>query len=311
MGLRVLRLQRGRHRPLTTLVFYPATEASPVDRGRLAALLTTPAGVRDVAGTRHGTAADASRNGRHARRRPVTGKGIGADGRTLRAQNRRAYATAGARPAAGRFPLIIFSHGLSSSPERFAPALAGWASAGFVVVAPTYPYTSEFTHDYRREDFARQPADARFVLERALRLDGTPGDPLRGRIDTDRIAAVGHSAGGYTTSGLFTAGHDPRLRAGVILAGWAAPGAFAGTPATMLFMQGVADPVVPMATSRAAFDRVLWPKAYLLMRRNSHGTYLRPGDFGFPLMWTTVTDFLRWTLMGDTAARDRLPGPAN
>ena len=293
VGLRVLPLRRGRHRPLTTLIFYPAA-SSNADRHRLAALLGK---LRDrTVVRRHKGGARSSAE-------------FTADGRIRRADSRRAYAKAGARVAAGRFPLILFSHGMSSSPERYAATLAGWASAGFVVVAPTYPYTSEFTHDYRREDVVRQPADARYVLRRAQRLDVTPGDPLRGRIDTDRMAAVGHSAGGYTTSGLFAAGHDPHLRAGVILAGWAAPGAFGGAAATMMFMQGEADPVVPMSVSRAAYDRVPWPKAYLLMRRNSHGTYLRPGDVGFPLMWSTVTDFLRWTLTGDRVARDRLPAP--
>jgi dienelactone hydrolase len=210
-------------------------------------------------------------------------------------------------PASGRFPLVLFSHGLSGSPERYAAALSSWASAGFVVVAPTFPYTSEFTTHFRRRDIVNQPDDVRFVLEQVRRLDVRPGDPLRGRIDLDRIAAVGHSAGGYTTSGLFVAGHDPRIRAGVIMAGWRARGAFAGPRATMLFLQGTADPVVPMAVSRAAYDRVPWAKTYLLLRRNSHATYLRPGEIGYPLMDSTVINFLRWTLDGDQAAHRRLP----
>jgi dienelactone hydrolase len=211
-------------------------------------------------------------------------------------------------PAAGRFPLVLFCHGLSGSPERYAATLAGFAAAGFVVVAPTFPHTSEFTEDFRRSDIARQPADARFVLARMRRLDRTPGDPLRRRIDTDRVAVIGHSAGGYTVTGLLTAGHDPRLRAAVVMAGWAAPGAFAGPPATMLFVQGTADPIVPVAVSREVYHRVPWPKSYLLLRRDSHATYLKPGDIGYRRMRSVVTDFLRWTLDGDQAAGRRL-GP--
>ncbi|GIM92538.1 alpha/beta hydrolase [Paractinoplanes toevensis] len=218
-----------------------------------------------------------------------------------------ASARAGLAPATGRFPLVLFSHGLSGSPERYAPALAAFAAAGFVVIAPTYPNTSEFAVRFRRADIVRQPADARFVLSRVLRLNYTAGDPLWHRIDAEHIAAVGHSAGGYTTTGLFTAGHDPRLRAGVVMAGWAAPGAFAGAPASMLFLQGTADPVVPMAVSRAAWKQVPWPKAYVLLRRNSHSTYLQPGDLGYPTMKSTVIDFLRWTLNGDESAAHRLP----
>jgi fermentation-respiration switch protein FrsA (DUF1100 family) len=145
------------------------------------------------------------------------------------------------------------------------------------------------------------------VIAEIRRLDSTPGDPLAGHIDTTRIAAIGHSAGGYTTAGLFTAGHDPSLKAGVIMAGWLAPGAFAGPPASMLFLQGTADPVVPEAVSRLVYDRVPWSKSYLLLRRNSHATYLRPGQIGYALMESTVIDFLRWTLDGNRAARARLP----
>lgn len=211
------------------------------------------------------------------------------------------------KPARGRFPLVLFSHGLSGSPQRYAAMLSGWAAAGFVVVAPIYPHTSEFTTSFRRRDIVNQPADARYVLNQVQRLNATPGDPLRGHLDIDRVAAVGHSAGGYTTMGLFTARHDPRLRAAVVMAGWLPPGVFAGPPATMLFLQGSADPVVPAAVSRAAYARVPWPKAYMLLRRNSHATYLRPGERGYALMESTVLNFLRWTLKRDQAAGRRLP----
>jgi hypothetical protein len=91
------------------------------------------------------------------------------------------------------------------------------------------------------------------------------------------------------------------------MAGWAAPGAFAGPPATVLFLQGTADPIVPVARSRATYARVPWPKSYLLLRRDSHATYLRPGGRGYVRMRSTVIDFLRWTLTGDQEASHRLP----
>ncbi|HET6533527.1 MAG TPA: hypothetical protein VFH03_23315 [Actinoplanes sp.] len=214
----------------------------------------------------------------------------------------------GAAPALGRFPLVLFSHGLHGSPERYEPAAAGWASAGFVVALPAYPYTHAGTTDFRRRDIRNQPADADYVIRKVRRLAGTAGDPLSGRIDGGRVAAVGHSAGGYTTNGLFTAGHDPRLRAGVVLAGWMAPGAFHGPPATMLFIHGDSDPVVPEQRGRAAYDRVPWPKAYVLLPRNHHAAYMLPGNRGFPEMESLVTDFLRWTLRGDEAAGARFAG---
>ena len=221
----------------------------------------------------------------------------------------RSGARPGLPPAPGRFPLVLFSHGLTGSPKRYAAILTRWAAAGFVIAAPTYPYTSEFTAHFRRGDIVHQPADAGYVLDRIRALDRRPRDPLRGHIDGDRVAAVGHSAGGYTTSGLFRAGHDPRLRAGVIMAGWRAPGAFAGPPATMLFLQGTADPVVPVAVSRAAYERVPWPKRYVLLRHNSHATYLRPGDPGYRRVSALVIAFLRETL-GSGIVATRPPTPS-
>ncbi len=283
VGLRVLPLRRGADRPLPTLVFYPAADrpgSATADAGK--------------AGTDRRPADHVFLVRADARHRmPRTPPAIM---RQVRRHGTLTHAALGGPPAAGRFPLVVFSHGLSGSPEWCAAALAAWASAGFVVAAPTFPYTSEFARKYRRGDIVNQPDDVRFVLERVRRLDVTAGDALRGRIDGDRVAAVGHSAGGYTTSGLFTAGHDPRLRAGVIMAGWAAPGAFAGPPADMLFVHGTADPVVPVRTGRAAYERVPWPKSYVLMRRVSHANYLRPGHPGFRRATSAVTTFLRRTL---------------
>jgi dienelactone hydrolase len=210
-----------------------------------------------------------------------------------------------AGPAAGRFPLVLFSHGLHGSPERYTPAAASWAAAGFVVALPAYPHTSTDARDYRRKDIRRQPADAAYVIGKVRDLDRRAGDPLAGRIDGDHVGAVGHSAGGYTTTGLFTPGHDPRLRAGVVLAGWRAPKAFGGPPATMLFIHGDSDPVVPVAEGRAAYDAVPWAKSYVLLPRNHHAAYMLPGNRGFPEMESLVTDFLRWTLTGDRAAHLR------
>lgn len=227
----------------------------------------------------------------------------------LRAGPRTGRAPAPA-PATGRFPLVLFSHGLHGTPEVYATAIAAWASAGFVIAAPVYPFTNVDAAHFDRGDIVNQPADAAFVIKKVRQLDRTPGDPLAGHIDADRVAAVGHSAGGYTTTGLFTARHPSWLRAGIVIAGWLAPGAFRGPPATMLFVQGAQDPVVPLAEGVAAYDAVPWPKSYVVLPDSRHADYMVPAGKQYPLMGRTVTSFLRWTLDGDEAAHQSLPHTA-
>jgi dienelactone hydrolase len=214
-----------------------------------------------------------------------------------------------AAAAAGRFPLVLFSHGLSGIPQRYAGLAQAWASAGFVVAAPLYPHTSGRTTRFIRNDIDNQPADAWYVIDRLRRLSAVGGDLLSGHVDAQRVAAIGHSAGGFTTNGMFTAGHDPRLVAGVVIAGWLAPGAFAGPPANLLFIHGSRDNVVPVAASRITYEQVprSWPKSMKLLQGRWHSEYLKPGEPGFTGLRAVTTDFLRWNLYGDDSAHRRLP----
>ncbi|MGS2613592.1 alpha/beta hydrolase family protein [Micromonospora sp. LZ34] len=213
-----------------------------------------------------------------------------------------------ARAADGRFPVVMFSHGLGGRPADYETLLTRWASAGFVVAAPTFPHTSRGA-DGNVLDVLNQPADVSYALTRVLALDGTAGDPLRGRLAADRVAAAGHSAGGVTTIGLFTAGRDERLDAGVVFAGTAlgVGTAFAGAAAPQLFVHGEADEVVEYAAGKAAYDRVPWPKAMLSLPKGDHGRALLSDGAALRVVSDTTVEFLRWTLYGDEAAKRRIP----
>lgn len=209
---------------------------------------------------------------------------------------------------AGPYPVVLFSHGLGGQPADYQAVLSEWAAAGFVVAAPTYPFTSQGSSG-NALDVLNQPADASYVLDELLALDERDGDPFAGRLDVERVAAAGHSAGGITTVGLFTAARDERLDAGVVLAGSAlgVGTAFSGAAAPQLFIHGELDEVVSYASGRAAYDRVPWPKAMLSLPDGDHGqSLLRPGNAAYEVVLAVSTDFLRWTLYGDPVARDRL-----
>lgn len=203
------------------------------------------------------------------------------------------------RPEAdGAYPLILFSHGLGGAPSDYDDLLTRWARAGFIVAAPAYPHTAKGVAERNPVDILNQPADASYVITQVVRRLGSDAGP---------IAAAGHSAGGITTLGLFAGNRDKRLRAGVILAGRqiiAAPLSGAATP--LLFVHGKRDNAVAYADGHAAYDAVTWPKAFLTVTRGGHVSTGRE----LAVIAETSTDFLRWSLYGDAAAKKRLPRDA-
>nr|WP_030503223.1 alpha/beta hydrolase [Micromonospora purpureochromogenes] len=216
----------------------------------------------------------------------------------------------GAPFAAGRFPVVLYSHGLRSLPALHAALTSRWAAAGFVVVAPAYPRTSLRARNYTRDDVRNQPADAWRLVRHLVRLGARPGDPLGAHLAVDRFAAAGHSAGGHTSLGMFASGQPSPLRAGIVIAGGRMVAGFSRPLAPMLFVHGSADRIVPESIGRAAYARCLGPAAFLSLRGQGHGEYLTPGRSGFAQVLATTTDFLRWTLYADRAALRRLPADA-
>ncbi|WP_433649190.1 alpha/beta hydrolase family protein [Micromonospora zamorensis] len=214
----------------------------------------------------------------------------------------------GAAGAKGRFPVVMFSHGLGGRPDDYATLLTRWARAGFVVAAPTFPHTSTGA-DNNVLDVLNQPADVSYALDQVLALDAKADDQLQGRLDGERVAAAGHSAGGVTTIGLFTANRDERLDAGVVFAGTAlgVGTAFAGAAAPQLFVHGELDEVVEYAAGRAAYDKVPWPKAMLSLPKGDHGRTMLKDKAALRVVSDTSIEFLRWSLYGDPAAKRRIP----
>jgi predicted dienelactone hydrolase len=210
----------------------------------------------------------------------------------------------------GTFPLILFSHGLRGSPEIYEPSLRTIASAGFVVAAPEYPNTSADAAGYNPVDLVNQPADASAVITAVLGLNTTEGDALAGHLDPARVAAMGHSAGGYTTLGLLAAVRDVRIRAAIVIAGASLGGSYAAPALPVLFVHGSADEVVPYAHGRAAYDQVPWPKAFLTVVAGGHADYLYRRSPASSAVTATVLDFLRASLYGDVEALARMPGEA-
>jgi Alpha/beta hydrolase family len=146
-------------------------------------------------------------------------------------------------PESGRdLPVILLSHGhgmanFLSSLNGYGPLVDFWAAHGFVVIQPTHlDSTALGLRDMDLPDaplFWRDRAtDMHYILDHLDELESAvPG--LAGRMDHDRIAAVGHSLGAETVTLLLGMRvldpddprekdlSDPRIKAGVVIA---APG---------------------------------------------------------------------------------------
>src|SRR4051794_36339741 len=133
-------------------------------------------------------------------------------------------ATSGARPATGRHPVLLLSHGLGSSTALLTADATDLASHGYVVVGIEHPGDALpvdvgagriVTPDPRGLKivnliFRTRVADVRFVLGRLATLRGA------GRLDLARVGGFGHSLGGAARAGAMLAAR--RLRAGAAFA---------------------------------------------------------------------------------------------
>ncbi len=225
------------------------------------------------------------------------------DGRTLRT-------TIWAPEGDGPFPIVLFSHGLGALPESFRPLFEDWVRDGFVVVGPTYPNTNG-GGALDSQDLVNQPADASFVLDSVIEFASDSDHPLSGRLDPERVAAVGHSMGGMTTVGLAsTCCADDRIDAGVVYAGDATgfrdDGFVRDTP-PLLFIHGDADGVVSYQSGHDTYEDATGPKVFITLAGADHtGPFFDDRATHGAVVSAATLAFLRWTLRDDDGALEEL-----
>ena len=89
-------------------------------------------------------------------------------------------------------------------------------------------------------------------------------------------------------------------------------GAMGTTFPVVLFSHGLSclpddyDPLVSCVSGRRTYDMDPWPKAFRTVRGGNHlAPFVGAADPAFETVAATTTDFLRWSLYGDTTARRR------
>jgi len=225
---------------------------------------------------------------------------------------------------AGRpFGLIVFAHGYGSSGAEYTPLLEQWASAGYVVAAPTFPLSSSSAPGGPSlVDYEAQPGDLSFVLTRVLALSAGPSGVLSGMIDPRRIAAIGHSLGAMTVLAWSedTCCEDPRVRAAVVFDGVEAPfgtgSFFAGRTVPILVIHGTADRTIPYSGGQKIYADAKAPKFFVSLIGAPHTSFLQSFDATLkPPVWEhvdvqSVLDFLAIELDHDGSATKSLDSVA-
>ncbi len=183
------------------------------------------------------------------------------------------------RPSGG-WPLIVFSQGYAVSPAAYSRLLESWAAAGYVVAAPSYPYTTPGQPEGLDEAaIVEHPAELAVVVCQLSGLGGT----LAGVVDASRIGLVGQSDGGDVTDAAVndTLWRIPGISAAIILSGaelTSFGGSYEADPAVpMLVTQGDADTVNLPACSEQIYDAETGTRYYLDLLGADHlAPYLDP-----------------------------------
>jgi predicted dienelactone hydrolase len=119
--------------------------------------------------------------------------------------------------AHGPYPIVLYSHGANGVRWQSIFYTAHLASHGYVVISPDHQHNTIWdlirdgydagtvvTSSYKRID------DMSFLLDEFLGRDRDPTDFFYAALDRQRVAATGHSFGGFTSIAL--ACKDPRIQ---------------------------------------------------------------------------------------------------
>lgn len=183
--------------------------------------------------------------------------------------------------AAGKYPVIVFSHGAGGSQDCCEELTEHWASYGYITIQPTHEDSAQQRRSAGEENikfmaavrealkrpelWESRPADISFVLNSLGELQKRSVQ-LSGKIDTQRVGVGGHSMGSFAAEVVAGATADlpgrpgvsfadPRVKAALCLSPQG-PGQFGLTPSSFATMRvpfmgitGSRDTLGPLASA--------------------------------------------------------------
>lgn len=160
----------------------------------------------------------------------------------LRYINRNSYQNIAPANLKNKFPILIFSHGITSSRHLHQTLFEHLSSKGYVVVAPNHSYDANLTifpnkkiANYRSEitghpdslNIRKQQMETRaldivFIINQLEKIQSSKiKSRLNGLLNLDKVAIAGHSYGGATA--VLASKIDNRIKSCLVLDGWFSP----------------------------------------------------------------------------------------
>jgi predicted dienelactone hydrolase len=185
--------------------------------------------------------------------------------------------------AEGTFPVVLFSHGFTGMRLQSSFLTSNLASWGMIVVSVDHPSRAmeNVLSGTASGDRADSVDDLLQGLELLVAQNDDPTSRFSGHVDAERVAAVGHSAGGGT---VLAAAADDRIDGYVSLAsgallGRADEGATTTTAAPLpakpsFFIGGSVDAVVPFETvTKPSFEAAPSPSLLWEIEGAGHNAF--------------------------------------
>jgi predicted dienelactone hydrolase len=199
------------------------------------------------------------------------------------------YVAEGASVAAGKHPVILFSHGFLGMPDQSIFLTEGLARHGYIVAAIAHadgllqkrekPIPAPRFGDaksWNEEKFRDRREDIVALLNHLIDESSKKDSAWHGHVDQAAIGAAGHSLGGYTTLGLIGGWQQPsekRIKAALALSPYTLPyhtqGHLQSVSVPVMFQGGTFDwgitPLIP-----PAYQKLVGPKYYLVLKNENH-----------------------------------------
>jgi len=188
------------------------------------------------------------------------------------------------RRDAGRFPLVLFSHGAYGIRYQSVFFTVQLASHGYVVASPDHERNTLYDIILKGYDGStlgdsalRRPRDMVHVIKRITALNEDPSSDFNGVVSLDEIGMSGHSFGGYNC--FATAVAEPRVKVIVPMA----PAAYLAPMLGIFFpewhmptlmMGGELDNTLDYQQAcKGPYDELGGPKWLLDLKRGGHYTF--------------------------------------